>query len=244
VTTHRPGSAPLLPAGRDVRLPGRLLVGLGLSVLVLGLSVAVLVQPWFTGVVSPRTSEYSTAGVTPERGLELAQGVREYVAGTSADVDQDLPSSIDGRPGFDEAARSHLADVANVISRARLLTGLVGGALTVWLLVEVVRRRTRGVADGLRMGAYLSAGFVVVAVVAGLTSFDWLFTAFHGVFFDPGTWTFPADSLLIQLFPEPFWIAAAVSWAALVLLGALLLWLSALWLDRAARAEHSAAHAS
>ena len=211
---------------------GRILVGLGLTVLVLGLSVAVLVQPWFTGVVSPRTSEYAAAGVTPARGLELAQGVREYVSGTSTDLDQDLPATVDGRPGFDAAARSHLADVERVISGARLLTGLVGGALTVWLLVEVVRRRTLAVAQGLRMGAYMSAGFMVLALLAGLTSFDWLFTAFHGLFFESGTWTFPADSLLIQLFPEPFWMTAGASWAALVLIGALLLWLAALWLER------------
>jgi hypothetical protein len=227
-----------------VSLPGRLLVGLGLTVLVLGLSVAVLVQPWFTRIVSARTSEFSAAGVAPARGLELAQGVREYVAGTSTDVDQDLPATVDGRPGFDEAARSHLTDVARVISGARLLTGLVGGALTVWLLAEVIRRRTNAVAQGLRMGAYLSAGFMAVAALVGLTSFDWLFTAFHDVFFAPGTWTFPSDSLLIRLFPEPFWTTAAASWAALVLLSALLLWLSALWLERTGAPDHSAEHAA
>jgi integral membrane protein (TIGR01906 family) len=224
-----------------MRLLGRILVGLGLTVLVVGLSVAALVQPWFTQVVSARTSEFSAAGVTPSQGLDLAQGVREYVAGTSTDVDQDLPSTVNGRPGFDEAARSHLADVLDVINGARLLTGLVGGALTIWLLAEVIRRRTRAVAEGLRMGAYLSAGFVVLALVAGLTSFDWLFTAFHGLFFDAGTWTFPSDSLLIRLFPEPFWMVAAASWAVLVLLGGLLLWLSALWLEHSGGDERAAA---
>ncbi len=225
-------------------LPGRLLVGLGLTILVLGLSVAVLVQPWFTRMVSARTSELSAAGIAPERGLELAEGVRNYVAGTSRDVTSTMPATVDGRPGFDEEARSHLSDVARVISGARLVTGLVGGALTVWLLAEVIRRRTNAVAQGLRMGAYLSAGFMAVAALIGLTSFDWLFTAFHDVFFAPGTWTFPSDSLLIRLFPEPFWTTAAASWAALVLLSALLLWLSALWLERTGVPDHSAEHAA
>ena len=68
---------------------------------------------------------------------------------------------------------------------------------------------------------------------------DWLFTTFHGVFFAAGTWTFPSDSLLIRLFPESFWIAAAAAWAALVVLGALVLWLAALWLDRSAGEDRS-----
>ncbi len=217
-----------------MKLVGRLLVGLGLTVLVVGLSVAVLVQPWFTGLLSPRVSEYEAAGLSPERGLEVAQGVREYVAGTSRDVDEVLPQTVDGRPGFDDAARSHLADVAAVIGGARLLTGLVGGALTIWLLVGVVRRRTDDIATGLKTGAVMTAAFCVLAVLAGLTSFDWLFTAFHGLFFAEGTWTFPSDSLLIQLFPEPFWMTAAASWAVLVLLGALVLWLLAVWLEHSA----------
>lgn len=215
-----------------MRLLGRILVGLGLTILVLGLSVAILVQPWFTQIVSARTSLFAEAGIPKTRGIEIAQGVREYVAGTSNDVDQDLPATVEGRAGFGPSERSHLTDVRDVISGARLLTGIVGAILTVWLLVEVVRRRTDAVADGMRMGAYLSAGFVVVALIAGLTSFDWLFTQFHGLFFKAGTWTFPADSLLIQLFPQPFWMTAAAVWAGLVLIGALLLWLAALWLDR------------
>jgi integral membrane protein (TIGR01906 family) len=225
-----------------VTLPGRLLVGAGLTILVLGLSVAVLVQPWFTRIVSARTAELSSAGLTPERGAELAEGVRAYVSGASSVVSETLPATVDGRPGFDEAARSHLTDVAGVVDGARLFTGLVGGALTLWLLVEVIRRRTSAVAQGMRTGAYLSAGFVGVAALAGLLSFDRLFTLFHDLFFEPGTWTFPYDSLLIRLFPEPFWMTAAVAWAGLVLLGALLLWLAALWLDRSGH-EHPTAQA-
>ena len=42
------------------------------------------------------------------------------------------------------------------------------------------------------------------------------FSAFHGLFFAEGTWTFPSDSVLIRLFPESFWTMAGVTWAALV----------------------------
>jgi uncharacterized membrane protein len=58
----------------------------------------------------------------------------------------------------------------------------------------------------------------------GLVDFEGLFARFHGVFFESGTWTFSSDSLLIQLFPEPFWIVSAVGWTVLTAGGAVSLW--------------------
>jgi len=48
----------------------------------------------------------------------------------------------------------------------------------------------------------VSIVLVVVAVLAATSNFDAFFTAFHGLFFKAGTWTFDADSLLIETFPE------------------------------------------
>ncbi len=48
----------------------------------------------------------------------------------------------------------------------------------------------------------LFIGFIGVS-----TLFFWnsSFILFHRLLFDPGTWSFPTDSTLIQLFPETFW---------------------------------------
>ena len=61
---------------------------------------------------------------------------------------------------------------------------------------------------------------MLVAAGTAVLDFDTFFSAFHGLFFEPGTWTFPSDSVLIRLFPEAFWIAAGASWATLVLVAA------------------------
>jgi len=217
-----------------MRLPGRLLVGLALVVLTVGVAVSVLLQPQFTQMVAGRVSEYAEAGISREVALGTADEVRTFVASTGVLEGSELPATVAGRPGFDAAAISHLRDVARVLEQLRLLTGLVGMALTVWLLAEVIRRRTTAIASGLRMGAYISAGGVALAAIIGLTSFDRFFTAFHGVFFKAGTWTFPYDSLLIRLFPEPFWMTAAAALGLLVLLGAGVLLLMAIWLERSA----------
>ena len=41
------------------------------------------------------------------------------------------------------------------------------------------------------------------------------------MFFEAGTWQFSEEELLIQLFPEPFWVLAGAAWAGLTGIGAL-----------------------
>jgi len=63
-------------------------------------------------------------------------------------------------------------------------------------------------------------------------NFSSLFTKFHNLFFKVGTWSFPAESKLITLLPEEFWISALnkiiintiVSANILILVGILILW--------------------
>jgi integral membrane protein (TIGR01906 family) len=215
-----------------VRLLARVLVALGLTAVLLGISVQILLAPAYTRMLSARVSQAEEAGLSPARMLLLAEEVRAFVAAPSPDAT--LPETVEGRPGFDAAATSHLRDVAGVLSGAKIVTALLGGAILVWLAVMLRQRRHAEVAAGLRAGAGLSAAVVVLAAVFALTAFDAFFSAFHGLFFKPGTWTISYDSLLIRLFPEPFWVASGAAWAGLVLLGAGGLWLAAGLLERSA----------
>jgi len=206
-------------------------VGLLLAVLAAGTSVMVLGAPWFTRALSMRYSQGVEAGVPQARMLDVAENVRAFVidgAGT-------LPATVDGRDAFDASAVSHLADVAGVIAAARTLT-LVGAVLAaVWVAICVRRRRLEALASGLLAGAVVTIAFVVIAGLAGTADFDAFFSAFHGVLFAEGTWTFPYDSLLIQLFPEPFWVVSGASWAVLTAVLGGLMWLLSGWARRAAR---------
>jgi len=203
-----------------VRRLATALVGLALAVLVVGLALAVLTQPFLTRTLSSRYSLAEEAGLPRERMLAVAEQVRSFVAGPDG---MTLPSVVDGRPGFDGSAVSHLADVRSVIAGARLVTWSIAILLVVWLGVQVVRRRFDRIAQALRAGAIWCAVLVVLAAVAGMLDFEALFSAFHGIFFAEGTWTFASDSLLIQAFPESFWAVAAGLWAGLILLGAAVL---------------------
>jgi integral membrane protein (TIGR01906 family) len=135
--------------------------------------------------------------------------------------DGDFSVSLDGeQPVLDESERSHMRDVGGVV-RALVIVDLL--ALLVVALGAFALRRDRGsrgmaqlvAAGGLAAVAILLAAFFALA-------FDTAFTAFHGLFFDPGTWQFGPDSNLLRFFPEPFWFEIALVAGAAIVLSALL----------------------
>ena len=62
--------------------------------------------------------------------------------------------------------------------------------------------------------------FVIPALICLLVIilFAWneIFTIFHQIFFPNGNWSFPADSLIIQLFPDQFWWGMAMGYVGMV----------------------------
>lgn len=172
---------------------------------VLGLSVWIMTAPWFTALASPGQVDSASAGLPPERMVELAEQVRAFVTDVDAPP---LPATVDGRAAFDESAVSHLIDVRDVILAGRWAT-LVAAAL---LLLTGLYAGSTGhgveLATGLKWGGLLVLSGIGLSLLAGVVDFGSFFSAFHGLFFQPGTWTFPADSLLILVFPIGFWILA------------------------------------
>jgi len=201
----------------EVRRPLTWLLGLAFAVFLLGVSVLTLTAPAFTAVVASKTSLAAEAGLPPSRMLAVAEMVRVFVVDPDAPP---LPVTVDGRPGFDAGAVSHLADVRGVLSGARTITGVLALLLAIVIGFEIARKRTDRIADALFAGAIASVALVLLAVVAATSNFDAFFSAFHGLFFKAGTWTFYSDSLLIQTFPEPFWMIAGAAWGTLVAFGA------------------------
>lgn len=202
-------------------------MGAAFAVLVVGLALLPLTVPGFTRAVASRYSLAEEAGLPPARMLSIAEQVRAFVVDGTGDT---LPVTVDGRSGFDAGAVSHLADVRDVLAKARLLTALIGVLAGIWVAVQLRRRRFERVSAALGVGAVLTLVFIAVAAVAAVSDFESFFTAFHGLFFRSGTWTFPYDSLLIQTFPEQFWATCGAVWAALMVAGAGVLAAVAWWL--------------
>jgi integral membrane protein (TIGR01906 family) len=206
--------------GTPARLAETALAALLWVVLCVGSAALALTVPVYTSALVQALGVPHSSGLSVADTLHLSGEVRRLVSDTTYDP---LPSTWKGQPAFDTAAVSHLHDVRSVISGARLVTG--GGALLLAAYVAacLAWRRFDRLRGGMLAAAWTLAIVVVAAVAAASADFEALFARFHSLFFASGTWTFPADSMLIRLFPEPFWIASGACWAALVLGAAALL---------------------
>jgi integral membrane protein (TIGR01906 family) len=199
-------------------------VGVLWAALVIGLAVGALTVPVYTSAAVQVLEVPESAGLPIEDTVALSALVRALVADSEYDP---LPVMWRGRPAFDEAAVQHLLDVRAVMLGARAATGVAAAVLAVWLALAVARKRWRPLTRGMRAGAGIIVGILGLSVAAAFLDFSAFFAAFHGLFFKSGTWLFPADSLLIRLFPERFWVASATAWGGLSAMGAALLLVTA-----------------
>jgi hypothetical protein len=123
----------------------------------------------------------------------------------------------------DEAA--HMRDV-RVVFWGFIGLAIAGAALISWRIVRHGHqaRTWRSISRG---GLALVIALPVLGVFAFL-AFDVAFELFHRILFPGGNFSFPADSLLIQLYPYAFWQLSAGALGVLGIVGGLVVW----WLAR------------
>lgn len=185
-----------------------------IAVLVVGVALTVVTRPWLTALLVDHVDSSRLTGLSASQTLELAEEVRLYVTRPDAPP---LPGSAFGRSAFDAEQVSHLDDVRDVILAARTVTGITLLATVMWVAWCLFQSRRFAVAAALKVAGALLVGSPMLVFAVGLLDFDMLFARFHAVFFAAGTWTFSAGDLVIQLFPEAFWVWAAATWGALAM---------------------------
>lgn len=201
-----------------------------------------------TAYVAGRAPRDAIAGLVDDGRPSLAADRGGSPAATPRPAARAVPNGA-GASGDDAAARptgqatgpalyteseiDHLADVRRVI---RALFGLGWAAAAVIALALAADRSTgrRRTFAALASGGRLGVGITIL--VGGLIAGAWnvLFTTFHELLFTAGTWQFPADSRLIQLFPDWFWQSAAAVLALLLLVEGLVIGWAARRAGRAA----------
>jgi len=100
---------------------------------------------------------------------------------------------------FSEKERVHLEDVRIVINR--LITLLM--ALIVLFIILL------NYAENKREIFFYSGIITIILPVLFFLPFETLFTQMHNLFFAKGSWVFPADALLVNLYPVNFFYAFA-----------------------------------
>jgi integral membrane protein (TIGR01906 family) len=209
-----------MKAGSTLRAGEVALATLLWVVVCVGSSVLALTVPVYTSALTQALGVPASSGLSAADVVHLSGAVRALVADAEYEP---LPAMWKGQPAFDRAAVSHLLDVRAVIEGARLASGIAALLLAGYVAACIASRRLGRLRTGMYAAAWSLAAAVALAVLAAVLDFETLFASFHSLFFASGTWTFPADSMLIRLFPEPFWIASGGCWAALVLLFAAIL---------------------
>jgi integral membrane protein (TIGR01906 family) len=168
-------------------------------------------------------------GLPAEARLELAQATIRFLnlPGRS-DILDDLRLP-DGSAAYNARELDHMDDVKVVYDGLTLFAAalLVGAAAAA---VALVRRGARCVVwTALAQGGVLTLGILLSLAVWMVVGFDAFFTAFHGLFFQSGTWVFAYSDTLIRLFLLPFWQDAGLIVAGTVSLPAVGLVVGGWW---------------
>ena len=146
-------------------------------------------------------------GFTLEDRLELAPLALGYLfndEGIDYLGDQTFPN---GAPLYNERELSHMVDVKVVTQGlVRFGFGLLG--VTVLCAGVIAAASREAFLRTLINGSMATFGIIILGLLAVATSFNWLFTQFHNLFFEEGTWVFYFSDTLIRLFPIEFWILA------------------------------------
>lgn len=124
-------------------------------------------------------------------------------AGVSAYLEQySLPAN----------AISHLQDCTSLFQTGRISVGVVAAFGLVGLIALGILKGRRRIGGTCILGASLMLALLIGLAVWAVLDFNSLFIWMHTMLFSQGNWSFPSDSLLIQLFPESFWAAMAGLW--------------------------------
>jgi integral membrane protein (TIGR01906 family) len=182
------------------------LVTLLVPLVLLLTGIRLLLFPWFIHYEYNRPAfPADSYGFTLQDRLQWSQVSLDYLLN-----DQDITflSSqrfADGTPLYNDRELSHMLDVKNLVQLALKVWTAAAGVLIGLGLAAWGARWAQEYRTGLSRGGWVTAGLVIAILVFVIVSFDWLFTAFHRVFFEGETWIFLFSDSLIRLFPIPLW---------------------------------------
>ena len=206
----------------------RIGIGVLVPVVLILTNVRLLLTPLFVSV------EYSTPGFpddpygfTHEERVRLAELARAYLFNDASPEFLGDLRDANGIALYNPRELSHMVDVRALVQGAvkvwmGLLVLLAGVGVVAWRFAPSGTVRL-----GFNLGARITLFLMAALVGLLLLSFSVLFTGFHQVFFQSGTWVFYTSDTLIRLFPMRFWRDVFALLMVLTLVEAgLLLWVT------------------
>ena len=129
----------------------------------------------------------------------LHKEIMSFLKGTDADLS----------PSLDPEEQAHMEDVKRVFFWLQIILNILLALSAAFIasIFLISRHRTK------EIGAILlSSGILTLALMLVFAGFLWLgfgslFDSMHELLFAGGTWVFPEESILIQLYPQDFFAA-------------------------------------
>jgi integral membrane protein (TIGR01906 family) len=205
-------------------------VALSFTALLLGVTLGIVAAPGVTSYLIRANRTWVYAGMSEKTTIALADKTRQWVTGDLYAKEADRRPAALSRYTTDEL--SHLDDVRAVMAWAQTATGVAAAILATWMVIGLILRRWGAIRRGVLWGGIVPVALVGVLAAAALTDFSATFAVFHSLFFTAGTWEFPADSLLIRVFPAGFWMSAGAVWGLLTVIGGIALVMASRTLPR------------
>lgn len=108
---------------------------------------------------------------------------------------------------FNHREIKHMEDVKSLLS---FLFTLLYIGLPMWILGLLVLKSMKTIGMVLFFGSLLLELFVFFVILLSVLNYEWLFEAFHNLFFDPHSWRFRNEDMLLRVYPMSFWYWATI----------------------------------
>jgi integral membrane protein (TIGR01906 family) len=157
-----------------------------------------------------------------ERFINIASKYGSAYSGMDSDtikaaMENAVNSTLAQRYIFDNTALDHLDDVYSVVTIVKgVLIFCAIAAATLLLLSGIFFGRKCLAREFICAGGAVILIFLVLGAWAAL-DFNQMFNWLHTLFFTGESWIFPADSLLITIYPQNFWIGMGIIWLVISL---------------------------
>jgi integral membrane protein (TIGR01906 family) len=196
----------------------RILLSLATAIIILAVSLLLLFTPYWTHFALRASGGGDAIFATPAMAAQVSdQTISEVLFGPGTFAFE----GPGGQPMYTPDERAHMRDVRTVFYGFMLVA-----VVSLVFLVASLQRRPR---DAARWSAVARGGIwlIVAMIVIGLFAFfafDTVFLLFHEIFFPGGNFSFPDNSNLIRLYPEPFWELTSAALGTLAISGGLVVW--------------------
>jgi len=176
-------------------------------IIIIMISIRLLISPSFAQVEYrlPGFPE-DPFGFTLEDRIEWSRPSINYLVNTQDIQYLKALQFESGEQIFNDRELSHMQDVKGVVTGMRI--ALVSALVLLVVINFVVKKKGKRATSLLfayRRGGWGLIGIILTILIFVTLNFHQLFTRFHQIFFESGSWQFYTSDTLIRLFPTRFW---------------------------------------